>query len=106
METLINYQLKKYLKERKLLNDRQYGFRSNRSTGDLMVHLTEQWNKSLHRFGESKIIALDISKAFDRVWHQALLSKMRAFGIDESLLRWIRNFLSDRSIQVVFKGIK
>ena len=81
----------KYLDSRKLLNDRQYGFRSNRSTGDLMAYLTEKWNQSLHHFGETKIVALDISKAFDRVWHQALLSKMRAYGIDESLLQWIRN---------------
>ena len=106
METLINRQLMKYLEERKLLNDRQYGFRSKRSTGDLMAYLTEKWNQSLHFFGESKIIALDISKAFDRVWHQALISKMRAFGIDDCLLRWISNFLSNRSIQVVLDGYK
>ena len=71
-----------------------------------MAYLTEKWNHSLHQAGESKIVALDISKAFDRVWHEALLSKMRAFGIDASLLQWIRSYLSNRSIQVVLDGFK
>lgn len=62
-----------------------------------MAYLTEKWNQSLHNVGESKIVALDISKAFDRVWHQALLSKMRAYGIDVSHLQWIR--ITFRTVQ-------
>ena len=65
----------KYLEVNSVLNDRQYGFKKNRSTGDLMVLLTETWNRSDHFFGESKVVALDISKAFDRLWHQGLISK-------------------------------
>ena len=67
----------KYLEDNSLLNDRQHGFRQNRSTADLMALLTETWNRSVHFFGESKSVALDISKAFDRVWHQDLISKVK-----------------------------
>ena len=41
MESILNHKLMKYLEENSLLNDRQYGFRKNRSTGDLMALLTE-----------------------------------------------------------------
>ena len=68
MESILNHKLMKYLEEyNSLLNDRPYGFRKNHSTGDLMALLTETWNRSVHFFGERKVVALDISKAFDRV---------------------------------------
>ena len=73
---ILNLKLMKYQEENSLLNERQCGFRKNRSTGDLMALLTETWNGSIHFFGESNVVALDISKAFDRVWHQSLISKV------------------------------
>ena len=41
MESILNHKLMKYLEDNSLLNDRQYGFRKNRSTGDLMALVTE-----------------------------------------------------------------
>ena len=49
-----------------LLSDHQYGFRKARSTGDLLSYLTHTWSSSLRDFGESFVVALDISKAFDK----------------------------------------
>ena len=74
MESILNHKSMKYLDDNSLLNERQYGFRKNRSTGDLMALLTETWNRGVYFFGESKVVALDISKAFDRVWHQGLIN--------------------------------
>jgi len=47
---------------------------------------------------------LDISKAFDRVWHAALLSKCKSIGFGGKLLDWLGNFLLKRSIQVLVDG--
>ena len=44
---------------------------------------------------------LDISKAFDRVWHASLLSKLPSFGFPPSLCSLISSFLSNRSISAV-----
>ena len=104
MERIIKQNLMDYLETNKLIHDRQYGFRSKRSTGDVMAYLTEVWSHSLHSFGETQAVALDLAKAFDRVWHDNLLCKLASFGIDPSLCKWIESFLKNRSIQVVLDG--
>jgi hypothetical protein len=104
MERIINQRLVAYLEGNNLISDRQYGFRCKRSTGDLMAYITEAWSRSIHHFGESLAVALDISKAFDRVWHTALLSKMKSFGICSGLVEWTESFLANRSIRVVLDG--
>ena len=65
MESMVNYHLVNYLEANSLLNDRQYGFRRSRSTGDLLALLSERWSRSIHSFSEGKVVALDISKAID-----------------------------------------
>ena len=48
--------------------------------------------------------ALNISKAFDRVWHAALLHKRRSYGISGQIFGLISSFLSNRRLQVVLDG--
>ena len=47
---------------------------------------------SLRNFVESFIVALDISKAFDRTWHKALLAKLPAYGFTPSFCKLISSF--------------
>ena len=47
---------------------------------------------------------LDISEAFDRVWHEGLIFKLKAYGITGSLLALLQNFLSERFQRVVLNG--
>jgi len=50
------------------------------------------------------VISLDISKAFDRVWHTGLLAKLPMFGLHHTLIKCISSFLSDRSIAIRVDG--
>ena len=50
------------------------------------------------------VIALDFSKAFDRVPHRRLLYKLDHYGIRGPVLQWIQNFLENRSQQAVIEG--
>ena len=104
MEKCINSQILKYLEKHKLIHDRQYGFRQQRSTADLLAFVGHHWNRSLEFHGESQIVALDISKAFDQVWHAALLNKLPSYGLSPKLCVWIGGFLSNRRISVVVDG--
>ena len=47
---------------------------------------------------------MDISKAFDRVWHEGLLFKLKSYGITDNLLSLIKFFLSDRLQRFVLNG--
>ena len=71
------------------------------------IQLSERWNDSIHRFGKAKVVALDISKAFDRGWHEksVLVSKLIAFDVGSHFSRFISNFLKDRTIRVVIDGV-
>ena len=76
METIITKQLLTFLETNNLLSDHQYVFQKARSTGDLRAYAVHVWSSALESSGESRVISLDISKAFDRVWHKGLLAKL------------------------------
>ena len=103
-ETILNRKIQRHLSASNLLSDRQYGFRKGRSTGDLLAFLSDSWSSSLSSFGETFAVALDMSKAFDRVWHKSLLSKLPSYGFYPSLCTFISSFLSGRSISAVVDG--
>ena len=50
------------------------------------------------------LIALDIKGAFDKVWPNGFGSKLISKGVCGKLLTWIRSYLTDRSIKVVWSG--
>ncbi|KAL0829914.1 hypothetical protein ABMA28_003388 [Loxostege sticticalis] len=104
MERVLNSKLLSYLEAHDLLSDHQYGFRRRRSTGDLLAYVTHCWGEAIENHGEALAVSLDISKAFDRVWHASLLSKLPAYGIPSDFCNWILDFLSERSIRVVVDG--
>ncbi len=100
-EAILNRKFLKHLSSFSLLSDRQYGFRKGRSTGDLLAFLTDSWSSSLCRFSETFAVALDISKAFDRVCHKAMLSKPPSHGFYPALCSLLSSSLSGRSIAAV-----
>ena len=54
--------------------------------------------------GTTRAVALDIFKAFDRVWHADLLHKLRSYGISGQIFGLISSFLSNRRLRVVLDG--
>ena len=103
-ERVINNKIIGYLESSGLLSDKQYGFRHQRSTADLLTVVTERIYRALDRCGEAKSVALDISKAFDRVWHEGLLKKIHSYGISGKIFSILKAFLSDRKLHVVIDG--
>ena len=51
--------------------------------------------------GAIRAVALDISKAFDSVWHAGLLRKLRSYGISCQIFGLISSFLSNRQLRIV-----
>ena len=79
-------------------SDFQYGFSSCQSTADLLTVVSDRITMAFNRSGATQVVALDISKAFDRVWHAGLLHKLRSYGISGQIVGLISSFLSNRQL--------
>ena len=64
-----------------LFSDFQYGCRSSRSTPDLLTVVSDRIVRTFKKSGATRAVALDISEAFDRIWHAGPLHKLRFYGI-------------------------
>ena len=103
-EKLVNNRIVDHLEKCGLFSDFQYGFRSSRSTADLLTVVSDRIAKAFNRSGATRAVALDISKAFDRVWHAGLLHKLKSYGISGQIFSLISSFLSNRQLRVVVDG--
>ena len=74
-EKLVNNRIVYHLEKSGLFSDFQYDFRSSQSTADLLTVVSDGIARAFNRSGVIRAVALDISKAFDIVWHAGLLHK-------------------------------
>lgn len=74
----------------------QYGFRKGFSCDNQLLEFTHDIHSNMDLNTQTDAIFLDFSKAFDRVPHCRLISKLSSLRIDDLTLSWIRNFLSLR----------
>ena len=49
-------------------------------------------------------VYLDFSKAFDKVPHKRLISKLKSIGINGKIVKWIESWLTERKQRVVING--
>ena len=103
-EKLVNNRIVDHLEKCGLFSDFQYSFRSSRSTADLLKVISDRIARAFNRSGATRAVALDISKAFDRVWHAGLLHKLKSYGISGQIFGLISSFLSTRRLRVVLHG--
>ena len=103
-EKLVNNRIVDHLEKCGLFSDFQYGFRSSRSTADLLTVVSDRIARAFNRSGATRAVALDISKAFDRVWHAGLLHKLKSYGISGQIFGLISYFLSNWQLRFVLDG--
>ena len=106
LEKCVQQHILKYLIENNLLTEAQSGFIPGDSTVFQLTSIYDDFCKFLDSQITAQAIFFDISKAFDKVWHRALLHKMSAIGIRGQLLDWFADYLTNRVQSVVLKGNK
>ena len=105
-EKLIFNALYSFFEDHKLLNPCQSGFKKNDSCINQLVSITHEiysafdCNPSL----EVRGVFLDLSKAFDKVWHDGLIYKLKLLGISGSLLKLIQNYLDSWFQRALLNG--
>ena len=100
-EKLVNNRIVDQLEKCSLFSDFQYGFRSSRSTADLLTVVSDRTARAFNRSGATQAVALDMSKAFDRDWHAGLLHKLKSYEISGQIFGLISSFLSNRRLRVI-----
>ena len=106
LEKLIFNQLYSYLHTNNLITKNQSGFRPGDSTTNQLLFLIDEIHQAFDctLSVEVRSVFLDISKAFDKVWHEGLVFKLEQNGISGSLLKLFQNYLNNRNQRVVLNG--
>ena len=105
-EKIIFNKIYHFLLEERLLNLNQSGFPPFDSCINQLLAITHEifeafdCNPTL----DARSVFLDISKAFDKRWHEGLLFKLRSMGISGELYNLLDNCLSERIQRVILNG--
>ena len=95
-----------FLKGNGLLSRFQSGFIPGDLTTCQLVQVYHLLCEALDNKKDVRVIFCDISKAFDRVWHDGLLCKLQRIGICDDLLKWYKSYLMRRKQEVVLGNTK
>jgi len=89
LESLIRDHVMTYLLQNNLLSNKQYGFIKRKSTSLQLLQLMDKWTEYLEIGSQIDVIYTDFEKAFDKVPHARLVSKLKSYGITKTLIDWI-----------------
>ena len=104
MESLLQDSIVSHLRLHGLISKTQHGFVPNRSCLTNLLEYLEKMTELVDQGHSVDIFYLDFAKAFDKVPHVRLMSKVRAHGIEGLVANWIEEWLKDRKQPVVLNG--
>ena len=95
-EKIIYSRLYSYFSSQNILNSTQFGFRKGHSTSHALNysinHIQDALKNKEHVLG----IFIDLSKAFDTIDHNTLLTKLEIYGVRGNMLKLIESYLTNR----------
>ena len=102
MERIVHNKLYSFLQP--WFNQHQSGFKKKDGTVAQLIRLVQEWSESLDRSEYVGLVFFDLKRAFDRVWHRGLLTKLRAAGVSGQAYAWFSSFLSGRRQATIVDG--
>ena len=103
-DRLIYNSLFEFFIANELISSNQSGFKPGDSCINQLLSITHKIYKSFGDGYEVRGVFLDISKAFDKVWHNGLIYKLKQNGVSGNLLNLIIDFLDARKQRVALDG--
>jgi len=104
LESVIKDTIMAHFVNNNLFSTCQHGFRPEHSCVTQLLNVMEDWTEVMESGGSVDVIYLDFKKAFDRVPHTRLLSKLSCYGLSGKLMDWIHHFLTNRKQRVNIRG--
>ena len=98
-ERMVNNRLTWWLETTGYLHANQAGFRAGHRTEDQLFRLSQKVIDGFQKKHHTTAVFVDLKQAYDRVWRKGLCQKMITTGIHGKLYKWLKTFLSDRTIQ-------
>jgi len=99
-ERTLQGRLNDHIVDNDIVINEQFGFRSQHSTTQQVLRLTEFVTRGFNERRHSGAIFIDIEKAFDKVWHTGLYYKLFYYKLPDCYIRLVRSYLTDRSFIV------
>ena len=106
LERIVYNRLYKHLTSNNILYKKQFGFQKGHSTEHAILQLTDQISKSFEKNLFTLGVFIDLSKAFDTVDHDILLSKLKNYGVKGNNLKWFESYLKNRKQFISFNNKK
>ena len=101
MERILRDVMLKHLTDNNLIASEQHGFVLSKSCVTNLLETLDTISNALLKDHRVILIFLDFAKAFDKVCHLSLISKLRSYGFDHYIIGWISDFLLNRKQRVV-----
>ena len=99
-EKIIKKKIESHLEEHSIISHCQHGFQKGKSTVTAMLQTLNDWTTYLDENYHTDVVYLDFCKAFDKVPHDKLITKLKMINIHPRIISWIKEFLSSRTFMV------
>ena len=95
-----------HLSKHELISSHQSEFRLGESTINQLLLITHNIYRAFDETPsrETRATFLDLSKAFDTVWHEGLIYKLKANGLSGNILNILKDYLTNRKQRVLLNG--
>ena len=100
LEKIVNNRLMKFPETNNKLHHNQYGFRKKRETESAIFRIYESIAIAQKHQHQCKVVCRDVSKAFDKVWHNGLRFKILHLGLPDVMEKLLRNLITDKRVQI------
>jgi len=91
------------IKERRMMRDKQFGFRPRHSTSLQLAHLVERITRNFSEKRLTSTVFLDVAKAFDTIWIDGPLYKLTLFNFLSYIVHTISSYFRDWMFKVSFQ---
>ncbi|GAB0182561.1 mitochondrial enolase superfamily member 1 [Grus japonensis] len=94
------------MEEKKVIGSGQHGFTKGKSCLTNLIAFCDGMTGLVDEERAVDVVYLDLSKAFDTVSHNILISKLRKCGLDEWTVKWVENWLNGSGQRVVISHVE
>lgn len=102
LEKLLLKRIKPILQERQLIPEHQFGFRERHATIEQVHRVVRKINKDIENQKYCTAVFLDITQAFDKVWHPGLLYKIKQ-NLPHNIFRILKSYIDERHFLVRYQ---